>query len=72
MPWVLKDELVKRVVKKLLDETSHFTPASLNEIIEMYPRRVRKTCDCDSEKMCECIVFGLYDDYIIAYECFIA
>ena len=64
MPWVSRAALIRHIIKKSTD----IDIVTLNKIIETYPKRAKNTCDCDQNGECDCIQFGMYDDYEPEYE----
>lgn len=72
MPWVSELSLKKRIVDKLrltrgtLDK---ITPNMVYNIVATYDCRKKRCCDDGPD--CDCVQFGLYDNYITEYEYFI-
>ena len=62
MPWISKYMLHKHIKQN----NSNLTLDLLEKIVNTYPKRVSKPCDCESD--CDCVLFGIYDDYIVEYE----
>lgn len=74
MPWVSRANLVQRIRNTLRDEQGsldNVTLMMIEDIISTYPKREKRCCDCDEGETCECVVFGLYDDYKKEYEYYV-
>lgn len=60
MPWISKYKLIK-----------YINANDLEKEIDKYPKRAKKSCGCDCDQNCDCVLFGLYDDYNVEYEYYI-
>lgn len=75
MPWISRHNLIKYIQEKLRSERGHLdliTPWMLEDLIQKYPKRAKNICGCDTETVCDCVIFGMHDDYIPEYEYFVS
>ena len=77
MPWVSEENLIAYIMHKYSAEKDSrnlngFTPSMLEQSLRSYSKRRIKSCGCrQDESECDCVSFGLYDDYTPTFQYFI-
>ena len=70
MPWVSKATLIRTLQEKYLSQGCTQTKLldMLHKDVQATQKRIKQCCQ---QQECDCVLFGLYDDYPPEYEYYV-